>query len=307
MLRRSLAWWQQFLLEPQPATPLALVRIVYGVLLSGWGLSVLLELEPLFGPDRYLNQPQRLHGMWPLLPNETPLPVMGALALAVIGAGVLVAVGLFTRAAAAVGFIGMLTLHRHAPLALNGGDLLLRLIGFSVMVGDAGAALSVDRWRRAPDRWWVAPLRAPWALRLIQLQLSIGYLGTVVWKLTGFTWRDGLAVGYALQVESLRRFTPPPFLYENLTLVNLMTYGTLAVEVGVGVLVWSSRWRRFVIPLGLLLHLFIDVFLTVGFFSLAMYAVYLSFAPPARDVRSVLPRRVRARLTRRSQPSIMPA
>jgi hypothetical protein len=211
---------------------------------------------------------------------------------------VLVAIGLWTRPAAVVGFVVPLAFHRHAPLALNSGDLLLRVIGFSVMLGDAGAALSVDRWRAAPERFWIAPTRAPWALRLIQVQLSIGYLGTAIWKLAGFTWREGMATGYALQIENLRRFTPPSILYEDLFLVHVATWGTLVVEVVVGVLVWSSRWRRYVIPFGILLHVFIDVFLTVGFFSILMYGVYLSFAPAVRDVRTVLPLRLRARLTR---------
>jgi hypothetical protein len=261
------------------------------------GASMLLVLEPIYGPDRFLNHPELLHGMWPLLPDSTPLAVLLVLDLALIVAGVLVMIGLWTRPASIVGFVVPLAFQRHAPLALNSGDLLLRVIGFSVMLGDAGAALSIDRLRAAPERFWIAPTRAPWALRLIQLQLSIGYLVTVVWKLSGFTWRDGLATGYALQVENLRRFTPPPVLYENIDLVHLATYGTLAVEVGVGVLVWSSRWRRYVIPFGVLLHVFIDVFLTVGFFSILMYGVYLSFAPAVRDVRTLLPAGLRARLT----------
>ncbi len=293
---QAAAWWRRFLFEPEPATPLAVVRILYGVILTAWALAHLVDLEILYGPDGVMPHPELGRGMWPLLPTSTPVPVLTGLVLLLVVAGLLVAVGLWTRPAALIGFLVPLALQRRSPIALNSGDLLLRVIGLSVLLGDAGAALSIDRWRSHRYRFWIAPLRAPWALRMLQVQLSFGYLITVVWKWTGWSWQQGLATGYALQLEDLRRFAAPEVFWSELLLLNLMTYGALFTEIVVAIGIWHPRARRYVVPLGIAMHLSIDLFLTVGFFSWLMYCMYLAFVPPVRDVRDVVPARWRSKL-----------
>lgn len=77
------------------------------------------------------------------------------------------------------------------------------MIAFYLVLAPSGAALSVDRWRRAKDRFWEFPQRAPWALRLIQVQISVVYLSTVWSKVQGTTWNDGTAVSYALRMDAV--------------------------------------------------------------------------------------------------------
>jgi hypothetical protein len=45
------------------------------------------------------------------------------------------------------------------------------------------------------------------------------------------------------------------------------------------VLVWPRRTRMWVLAAGVLFHLGIDVFLDIGFFSIAIYLTYLAFLP----------------------------
>jgi hypothetical protein len=59
-----------------------------------------------------------------------------------------------------------------------------------------------------------------------------------------------------------------------------MTYGTLAVEFSIGVLVWNRRLRPYVLLAGIALHLSIELTMRIGFFSWAVLVAYLAFVPP---------------------------
>jgi hypothetical protein len=63
-------------------------------------------------------------------------------------------------------------------------------------------------------------------------------------------------------------------------IANLMTYGTLAVEGSLAVLVWNRRARPWVLLAGVFLHLGIELTIRVGFFSLGMITLYLVFLDP---------------------------
>jgi hypothetical protein len=62
--------------------------------------------------------------------------------------------------------------------------------------------------------------------------------------------------------------------------VNLLTYGTLATELALGILVWNRRARPWVLLVGVGLHLSIGWSIRVGFFGLGMFVLYIAFADP---------------------------
>ena len=174
----------------------------------------------------------------------------------------------------------MLSLQRTNSTIFNSGDLLLRQVGFAVALAPCGLLWSLDAKRltrqgRTPNR-----LRAPWPLRFLQLEVAIGYVLSGWAKLQGKTWHDGTAVGLALRIEDLQRFAAPDWLFEQRILLNLLTWGTLAFEVSFLMLVWSRRLRPWVLGVGVLIHLGIDIFLDIGFFSYAMLLAYVAFLPP---------------------------
>ena len=59
----------------------------------------------------------------------------------------------------------------------------------------------------------------------------------------------------------------PSFVTDSVLLTEMATYGTLVVELAIGVLVWHRVARPWVLGVGVLLHLSIEVTLAVGFFS----------------------------------------
>jgi hypothetical protein len=294
--------WERFWFAPEPTSTLALVRIAFGLVVIGWALALLADFSAWFGSDGVVpHHPPAAHGAW------GPLGVVGGAGAAwiclvvLLVAAVCLVAGLRTRAAAALVFLGLLALERRDPFAFDSGDALLRITALYLALSPAGASLSLDRARRARERLWVFPARAPWALRLMQVQLSVLYLATAWTKLRGTTWNDGTAVSYALRLDDLERLPLPHLVTDSVLVANLMTYGTLAVELAIGVLVWNRRARPWVLGAGVALHLGIDYSIRVGFFTLAMLVLYLAFVPPDAATRVVLAARDRVRPRRLRQ------
>jgi hypothetical protein len=291
-MRRLVETWERFWFEPQPTSTLALVRISFGLVMIGWTLALAPTLFDLFGPGAILpKQPPAtevgMGGTWGLLglfPGKVALVALFALTLA---ASICLVAGYRTRLAALVVFVALLSLQRRNPYVFDSGDALLRIIALYLALSPAGAALSLDRLRQARERFWDFPSRAQWGLRLMQVQLSVIYLSTVWAKTQGTTWNDGTAVSYALRVKDITRLPVPSFVTSSELLSNVMTYGTLATELAIGVLVWNRKARPWVLGLGVALHLGIDYSIRVGFFSLAMFVLYLAFVPPDTATRLV--------------------
>ena len=272
--------WSRFWFEPTSTATLALFRIALGLLLVAWTISLGPDLHAFFADDGLRPTPSSAGWIWSLFEifgEGTAVYVVWGLLL--VGSICLV-VGLFTRVAAVVVFLAVLSFQRQNDFVFNSGDFLIRNLTFYLVLAPAGVALSLDRWRRHRDDFWSFPLRAPWALRLIQIQLSVVYVSTVWAKLRGDTWNDGTAVSYALRVGDLMRFDAPSFLTDSLFISNLLTFGTIFAEASIGILVWNRRARPWVLLAGVLLHLGIELTLDVGFFSIAMFVLYLSFLSP---------------------------
>jgi hypothetical protein len=210
-------------------------------------------------------------------------------------------VGYRTRLAAALVWLLVLSFQRRDPWVLNSGDFLIRDLALVLMLAPSGTSLSVDRWRTARDRFWEFPSRAPWPLRLMQIQLCVLYFTSVWDKVRGTTWNNGTAVSYALRLSDLTRFSTPAWFNNSELLANLLTFGTLAIEAGLVVLVWNRRTRPWILALGIAMHLGIELTIEIGFFSLAVITAYLVWVPPVtmRNVVLRLRDRVRERLAPR--------
>ena len=290
--------WNRFWFEPVPTSTLAIFRIAYGLVVVLWTISLAPDALAFFGRDGVfpeLDLPDGEFGLLNAFPQDwVVLAVFAALLLA----GVATMVGYHSRVATVVVFILLVSLRRRNPWMMNSGDSLLRHMGFFLMFAPTGAALSIDRWRRARHRFWEFPRRAPWALRLIQIQVSFVYLFTVWAKARSAEWIDGTAVFSSLRVRDLTRFDVPWLWSEPLVIGNLLAYGTLAIELALAVLIWNRRARPWVIGAGVALHLFIEISFALGFFATVIFVSYLSFVPEDTGERWLL--RVRAWLGSRS-------
>jgi HTTM domain len=274
-----LAAWERFWFAPIPTSTIAVVRMAFGLVMVGWTVSMAPDLLTFWAQDGLVPQqpPEIGWGLLGYFPSDAA--VIGVF-VALLVTSVCVLVGFLTRFSCAVLFVCLLAFVRRDPFVLNSGDLVLVHVAFFLALSPAGAAISLDRFLFHRGKFWEVPARAPWGLRLMQIQVSMIYFFAVWAKVRGVTWNDGTAVSYALRLDQLERFPEPGFLSSQPIVVNLLTYGTLAVELSIAILVWNRRVRPYVLAAGVLLHLLIDWSLVVGFFTLSIYVLYLSFLSP---------------------------
>jgi uncharacterized membrane protein YphA (DoxX/SURF4 family) len=276
-MSRAWAAWERFWFEPRSVAPLVLIRIAFGLLVVLWALSVLPDAKAFFGSSGVLAKAPGRDGAWSVLDLWSSDTAAVILVVLLVAGGLCLMIGLWSRLAAAVVFVAFVSLGNRNPFVGNAGDGLLRILSLYVLLAPVGAAFSVDALRRGRGLLDF-PRRPAWPLRLIQIQLSLIYIGTVWAKLRGHDWPDGTAVAYAFRLDDLARF-PVPDLGASLLLTHVLTYGVLVLEASLGVLVWVRRLRPWVLLAGVCLHLGIEYRLRVGFFSWAILVTYLAFVP----------------------------
>jgi predicted DCC family thiol-disulfide oxidoreductase YuxK len=211
--------------------------------------------------------------------------------------------GLFTRISGVLLFVLLITIHHRNPVILNSGDTLLRLATFYLIFTRAGDAFSLDRLiALARGRVSGPPRpRAPWAMRLIQIQLSFVYLYAFIWKAMGPMWLHGTAVYYTARLAEFWRF-PVPYIFEHMWTIKLWTWSTLVIEFSLATLIWVKELRYWVLLAGLLLHAGIDYSMNIPLFGFIMISMYLTFIEP-EDLERFFAR-ARALLNSRSKETL---
>lgn len=300
-MNRAVNAWDRFWFAPEATSTLAIFRIAFGAVVLVWTLTLTHDAYDFFSSDGLLAQPLDFgdfgqRGIWSVLFVFESKAAVALLMTLLAGAAACLMIGYRTRIAAIIVFVGIVSLEQRTLFVFNAGDGLLKIMAFWLMLAPSEASLSVDRLRTARERFWEFPARAPWALRMLQIQLSVIYVSTVWAKVRGITWDNGTAVSYALRLEDLTRLPVPLAIADSELISNFLTFGTLAVELALGVLVWNRKARPWVLLLGVGMHLSIEYSLRVGFFSFAMLTLYLVFVPP--ETASAWLLKVRRRLAR---------
>lgn len=201
--------------------------------------------------------------------------------LATMAAAVLFTIGKWTRAAGFALAIGLMSIHTRNPLIIHSGDTLLRLCIFYLAFSPCGRMYSLDARRRASGNpasevAGAEGLVRVTSQRLIQYQVAMVYLFTAWWKFFGTFWMDGTATWYPAQMHEFHRFPLPAFL-ERQPFVMIETYGTLAVEIALGTLVFWKPARKWVLILGLLMHAYIEYHFNIPMFAFIICSTYIVF------------------------------
>jgi len=282
-LRTIARAWNEFFFEPRSPIPIALFRIVLGLIvlidaamlrpdwLTWYGPRGLVSLATL----QQLEYGPRIN-VFAILP-QTDLWAYAVFYVLVVSALFLCA-GLFTRASSIAVFILVASIHQRNLYIVHSGDTLLRCSLFFLMFAPAGAALSLDRLRniwKGKEGLEIRP-RAPWAQRMIQIELSLLYFTTFWSKTLGPAWVDGTALYYVYRLNDFHRFPMPEFL-NNMALIKLQTWFTLVAEFSLGVLIWIKELRYPVLLLGVLLHLSLEYSINAPMFQWTILALYVTF------------------------------
>jgi predicted DCC family thiol-disulfide oxidoreductase YuxK len=222
-------------------------------------------------------EPMLLHGVW----------------LVTAVAGVLALVGLYTRPSLIVLAAGstLLVAHAYSYRERHHPEALLTIMLWTLALAPSGARRSLDhlrfRIRQVTEggRFEPEPLgptlspHARWPLRLAQWLLVLIYLSAGTSKLIngGLRWLNGYTLAFYIGDNALERGSAVGvWLAQHLLLVQLLSMGALAVELGFGgVLLWPRLAWLFVLA-GLGLHAGIYVLQRAPFPQLmALYVVFV--------------------------------
>ena len=273
--------WNTFWFQPISARPLGAFRIIFGLIaLTNLALNSV-ELDYWFTNAGILRgaEARELNGSYrysPLFYSESPTTPRASVAATAV-ATVLFTLGWRTRIMGVLVYLGNLALYQRNLSTNCGNDALLMVMLFYLMLSPCGAAYSLDARRTARRRGTLAePLIVPWAQRLIQLQISLIYFSTAVYKCVGSTWPNGTALHYVLNNAEVGRFTLDP-LSQYPIAVSLLTHAAVVTEFLLAFLLWFRVTRPWVIVLGLGLHIGVLFVVNVPFFGEMMTACYLTY------------------------------
>ncbi len=256
-------------------------------------------------PDKVVRTGHSIFSIWFHVTDPTQMALVHA---AVLVAILLFTLGLFTRVTSALVWVAVVGYIHRTQQVLFGMDTMMNILLFYLMIGNSGAALSLDRviarYRAAraslartgaidaPTRAFLAvppPSKgAGFALRLIQVHFCFIYVAAGLSKLKGPAWWDGHAVWdvmvnpeftlmqYEWYERTLRAVANIKPLYY--AAVALSSWSTLFIEIAGPFLLWT-RLRWFIIFLATAMHAGIAVLMGLNLFELLMIVMLLAFLP----------------------------
>lgn len=232
--------------ESVPAQPLAVFRIVVGLVATAKGLEFV--PKTLFYADP--------HPLYDFLP-DLPRIVWTVLALPLIASGIMLVLGLGARVAAlAAGALAMAFLfgaynYYHHIYMIGTVALMLALT-------DSDAALSLrSRRGMGRDRVWAPPVY------LLRSMISIVYIYAAISKMNF----DFLS-GNELALLGFKSMIVPDSL-RVMPLLMAMAFGAIASELFIGIGLWARRTRPFAVAVGVFLHVNMIAYISPVFVAAA--------------------------------------
>ena len=256
-------------------------------------------------PRKLYRRGHALVSVWFHVTDPTQMALVHALAIAVM---VLFTVGFCTRVTSVLTWIAVIGYVHRTNQILFGMDTMMNILLVYLMVGNSGAALSVDRliarYRAAraslrrsgaidgPTRAFLAQAPpsagANLGIRLIQVHFCFIYLAAGLSKLQGAGWWNGTAfwdvmvnpeftlMKFHWFEDAVRALASVKPLYYGATAVGV--WFTWGLEVAFPFLVWT-RARPLMLWMAVTLHAGIGVLMGLNIFELLMMTMLLVFLP----------------------------
>lgn len=289
--------WNEFFYTEMDTATVSLFRIILGFFLFLNGISLLPDFETWYGIGSNslvpLHDSLRFYSnfrvnifKW-LSPTETS--AWFALVTYTVSAFFLM-IGLKTRLSGIICFILLVSLQNRNYAILNSGDTIMRCMLFVLMLSPCYMKYSIDAMLMKKQGTPYPDKKSGTFLRLLQLQFSLVYLATTLFKFKGYDWADGTAVYYTARLENFQRFVLP-VVFDYVFLSKFLTWSALFVEFAMGTLIWVKEWRKWILISGIILHLGIEVTMSIGFFEWIMMGSYVLFLEPIELEKLTLPLR----------------
>ena len=241
--------WLDFWFSPASPRPLAVVRMLtglLGLLLAG---SYAADLERWFGPGGMLPADAVAEWSprsgWSLFALATTPALLWTLFAALLLSLAGVMVGFVSQAACLVAAVLWAGLLQRGPMLAGPADDCLAVLLWCLALGPCGATLSIDRFLR--DRRGLSPpADSPWAsvsLGLLRIHASVITLAILLSQLKGDVWWDGTAAWWlASRPSQLLDLTA---VYRRSEYVmNLVSHAIVGFELVFAGGLWLPSTRR---------------------------------------------------------------
>ena len=204
----------------------------------------------------------------------------------------LVMIGYGTRIILAVSLFLLYSFHEYGIVLLDGGDSLLHIIGFILLLSPCYKTFTIHhlvrRLRKSPR----AAIKRPppvtmpiWPYRLLLWQLIWMYVTAAYYKMGGELWFSGSAVAVVMHHGLFSRLPVPiadalSFLSPAITWFTVFSQLSWVLLLLLPMLGWiglripTGELKRFLIVCGILVHGGIMLTMDVGTFSLAVFVSY---------------------------------
>ena len=219
---------------------------------------------------------------WSLYLWSGSLPFVRCLLLVHVIAAVSLLLGFRTKLATFVCLVLLWSVQVRNPLITTGGDVLLRVLMAWMLMLPTNACWSMDSRKK---QGLLSNNRTVFSLASAGVMLQVGmmYFFAGLAKCNTY-WIDGDAIAYCLQLDLYVK--PAGYLIaDSPTVMRLMTWGTLGLELAGSVLLFSPvktvALRTLLMAAFWGLHVGIFLTFSIGLFSIAAIAAWSVFIPAA--------------------------
>lgn len=280
--------WLEFWFAPADARPLAVVRILTGLLGLALAGSFAGDLETWFGPAGMIPPTSASGSRNELVPSlfavaTTPAALWTLFGVLVAALGA-VTVGLAGRAACLVAAVLWASLLNRGPVLAGPADDCLAVLLWCLAVGPAAAHWSLDRVLR-DRRGLPAPAASAWAsvsLGLLRVHATAITVAVLLAQLKGDAWWDGTAAWW-LAARPASQLVDLTGIYRGSEyLMNLVTHAIVAFEAVFALGLWFAASRPIVARAGIVAWPLIGILAGEPFWGLAMAIFALPDAWPRK-------------------------
>ncbi len=293
---------RHFFFQPISAVGFGLMRAAFGTVAGLYYLMQWTDVTQYYSnagvlPTDLMPSLQRGTYVFTILQYVTePSPVFWLYVLLLI-ALLCTALGIRPRIATVASTLLLFSFHERNQMILLGGDVLLRNIGFLLILCPNIDAFSL---KRAHAQWshWIktqtllpTPTMPIWPYRLLLWQMIVLYLTSLWYKLIGIPWTHGTAIQIVLHHGYFSRLDP--------AMANRLM--ALAVPADYLSMIWEALWfvlliphrppwvKRWILFGGILFHGSIFLLMDAGSFSLVIFTAYLGLLLfPLTDHRTIV-------------------
>lgn len=249
MIRQTIRYFQDLFFRPVSANGFGLMRILWAstalfFVLVKWNDVTWLYADNGLLPLEDLHIVTRTVDRFSVLDFVTKSESVFALYVLLIFCLICTIIGQWPRLMIIMSFLLLVSFHERNSLTLNGGDTVIRILGFLLMIAPETRAFSVTRLKDQWEHWKAKKQLLPsltmsaWPYRLLTWQLVVLYVTSMWDKSYGSMWWEGTAVGSAIHHEHFMRFSRQMMDW-------LSAYST---PVSHFTLFWQFAWIFLLIP-----------------------------------------------------------